>query len=140
MQLNLRASLATVALCTIGQLAYAQSRSENSNISTQCPGEVTESWEQPGGLRKFPTGGSRSNWMGDFHKNPCAVYYLIQEGVMQFSKDMGVGMYGWQEGTQPRTDWPVTIDAVGSALAKPSKWTYILCREWHPAMKEWRCR
>ncbi len=111
---------------------------QSTNVSAECPGEVTERWERPGQYRNFPTGGFRGDgW--NAHKNPCAVYFRIQEGTMAFGTDSGVGVYNaphQSKGFMPQG--PMTFDLV-AGVDRPARWTFILCRQWHPAMKEWRC-
>jgi hypothetical protein len=111
----------------------------HSNVSSECPGVVVAASENPGRFRKFPTAGLRSDWMGDQHTNPCAVYYQIFDGTLVFAADYGFGTSGWEEMPNSRQSWPVRIDLVASKNATV-RWQYILCREWHPVMKEWRCR
>jgi hypothetical protein len=110
-----------------------------TNTTADCKGIVEERFEWPGQFRKFPTDAPRSNWMGDQHTNPCAVYFQILEGVMGFGTDYGMGVNGWEE-RPGRSQWPVRIDLVAGAGNARAKWKYITCREWHPVMKEWRCR
>jgi hypothetical protein len=108
------------------------------NVSETCDGTVHERTERPGQGRKFPTDAPRSNWMGDQYTNPCAVYFEILEGVIGFGTDYGVGVHWWEE-RRGRTQWPVHIDLVAGSNG-PARWKYIVCMEWHPVMKEWRCR
>lgn len=111
----------------------------HSNISSDCTGIIIDRWETTGAWRKLPGGGYREGgW--NMHKNPCAIHYAIVDGLLAFGNDSGVGIYSWQEGNAPRAQWPVTIDLVQSARLQPSRWRVIFCREWHPVMKEWRCR
>ncbi|MDR6305228.1 hypothetical protein GGQ85_002948 [Nitrobacter vulgaris] len=110
----------------------------HSNVNQTCDGVIHERIERPGRSRKFPSNAPRSDWMGDQYTNPCAVYFEILEGVMAFGTDYGVGVNGWDE-RPGRTQWPVHIDLVAAAT-RPARWRYIVCREWHPVMKEWKCR
>jgi hypothetical protein len=77
--------------------------------------------------------------MGDRYTNPCAVYFEVLDGVMAFGRDYGVGVNNWEE-RRGRMQWPVHIDLVAAAGDEPARWKYIVCREWHPVMKEWKCR
>jgi hypothetical protein len=75
------------------------------------------------------------------HKNPCAVFFRIEEGTMAFGTDHGVGVYTAPH--VPQGHSPIgrmDFDLVAGAENKPARWTFIACREWHPIMKEWRCR
>jgi hypothetical protein len=110
----------------------------HSNVNQTCDGSIHERIERPGRSRKFPSNAPRSDSMGDQYTNPCAVYFEILEGVMAFGTDYGFGVNGWEERTG-RTQWPVHIDLVAASNG-PARWRYIVCRQWHPIMKEWKCR
>jgi hypothetical protein len=112
---------------------------QGSNTSAECTGLAEVRWEASGRWRKLPNSGFRGEgWIG--HTNPCAVYFQVLEGAMSIGTDLGDNVRETHEGRGMRTTWPVHVDVVRSAFREPSRWKVIFCREWHPIMKEWKCR
>ena len=54
-----------------------------------------------------------------------------------FGTDYGFGVQGWFE-EAGRNNWPVQVDLIG-ARTGTATWRYILCKQWHPIMMQWRC-
>lgn len=104
-----------------------------TNTSTQCPGTIETRWERPGDYRKFPT--------ADVYKNPCAVYFRVEEGTMALAVYHGLvvitSLPNIPQGHSPTGH--MHFDLVAS-FNGPARWTYILCHKWHEVMKQWRCR